>query len=128
MPNLDKLVDVPLLGKFLAKITPEWLGLGNVENTRDAEKYVAFASGSAVANQVKNALVVRLKGGRTEGTDLFTYDGSGTKSINITAAKIGAVAVSQGTSNAGKIFYVNDSGEAALIDLATLKSMLDSLA
>lgn len=132
MANLPDVVTVPLLGRFLTKmrefITPAWLGLGNVNNTADSEKYVAFASRAGTADKVKYNLVFRFNGGRTEGTNMWTYDGSTSRSINITADKIGAVAVSQGTANAGKIFYVNNNGEAALIDIATLKTMLDGLA
>lgn len=71
-------------------VTAEQLGLGDVENTRDSVKNVAFASESGVARKIKNNLVIRLNGGRTEGTDMFTYDGSAGKSINVTLAKLGA--------------------------------------
>lgn len=131
MSNIPDVVTVPRLSRFLDKlkdlITPEWLGLGNVDNTADSSKYVAYASSAGTANNTKNNLVLRLKGGRTEGTDLFTFNGSTSKSVNITAAKIGAVAVSQGTAKAGTILYVNDSGEVETIDLATLKSLLNSI-
>lgn len=71
-------------------VTPEWLGLGNVDNTADSEKNVAFASVAAAARKVNYSLVVRLKGGQTEGTDMWTYDGSTSKSMNITPEKIEA--------------------------------------
>lgn len=132
MANINDVVTVPRLSQFLTNlrelITPAWLGLGNVNNTADSEKYVAFASRAGTADKAQYALTIRLKGGRTEGTDMWTYNGATSRSINVTADKIGAVAVSQGTANAGKIFYVNDEGNAELIDIATLKTMLDSLA
>lgn len=68
------------------------LGLDKVDNTPDSEKNVSFASEAGKARQIINALIIRFKGGNTEGTDLWTYDGSGGKSINITPAKIGASA------------------------------------
>lgn len=71
-------------------VTAEQIGLGNVDNTPDSQKNVAFASEAGTARKAKNNLIVRLKGGRTEGTDLFTYDGSTAKSVNITPANIGA--------------------------------------
>ena len=108
-------------------VTKAQLGLENVNNTSDSEKHVLYAGTTGEADKVKNNLTVRLNGGRTEGTDMWTYNGSTARSINITAAKVGAVAQSQGTSKAGMIFYVNDQGKADLIDLATLKSMLDNL-
>lgn len=37
-----------------------------------------------------NSLIIKLNGGSTEGTSLFTYDGSGAKIINITPSAIGA--------------------------------------
>lgn len=107
-------------------VTADQIGLGNVDNTADSAKNVAFASEAGTARKIKYNLVVRLKGGRTEGTDMWTYDGATSKSINVTAAKIGAVAASQGTSNAGKILWVNDSGEVEPLDIASLKALLDS--
>ena len=128
MANTDKVVTVPRLSRFLVKlkeiITPEWLGLGNVDNTSDASKHVAYASNANAAAKVNNSLTIRFKGGRTEGTDLWTYNGSAGKSINITAAKIGAVAVSQGASYAGNLLIVNNEGNVEPIDIATLKTML----
>ena len=38
------------------------------------------------------SVVIKLNGGVTEGTNMFTYDGSAAKSINITPAGIGAAA------------------------------------
>ena len=107
-------------------VTADQVGLGNVDNTSDAEKNVAFASEAATGRKVKYSLIIRLKGGNTEGTDKWTFDGSTSKSINVTAAKIGAVAVSQGTSNAGKILYVGSDGNVTQIDIATLKTLLES--
>ena len=45
---------------------------------------------------IKNptSVVIKLNGGTTEGTNMFTYDGSTAKSINITPAAIGAAASS----------------------------------
>lgn len=127
MADINNVIDTDRLGLALSQITPEWLGLGNVNNTPDSAKYVAYASSAGMANALKNNLVIRLKGGRTEGTDQFTFDGATAKSVNITAAKVGAVAVSQGTTNAGKLLYVNSAGEVTPIDLATLKTLLDAL-
>ena len=43
------------------------------------------------------SMVIKLNGGGTEGTNMFTYTGSTAKSINITASSIGAAAASHGT-------------------------------
>lgn len=77
-------------------ITPESIGLGNVDNTHDSEKSVSFASTAGVANKTKGAMTVRLKGGDVEGTNKFTFDGSTGKSVNITPASIGAAASENG--------------------------------
>ena len=45
-----------------------------------------------MARKVKYPLTIRFKGGDTEGTDKWTYDGSTSRSVNITPAKIGASA------------------------------------
>lgn len=51
------------------------------------------AGGAATsANKVNSSLVVKLNGGTTEGTNQFTFDGSATKSVNVTPSAIGASA------------------------------------
>ena len=49
------------------------------------------------ANKVNSNLIVKLNGGATEGTNLFTFNGSAAKTINITPNAIGAAASSHGT-------------------------------
>ena len=124
MPNLDNIIDTDLLAIALEQITPEWLGLGNVDNTADNDKYVAYAQRAGNADKVQNTLTLRLNGGRTEGSNMWTFDGSTGRTINVTPAKVGAVAVAQGSSNAGKLLYVNASGNVEPIDIDTLKTML----
>ena len=41
-----------------------------------------------------NSVIIKLNGGTTEGTNLFTYNGSSAKTINITAGSIGAASAS----------------------------------
>ena len=56
------------------------------------------AGGAATsANKVNQSIKIQLNGGTTEGTNQFTFDGSGAKTINITAASINAAASSHGT-------------------------------
>ena len=51
--------------------------------------------GSATsANKVNTNLVIKLNSGTTEGTNMFTFNGSTAKTINITASSIGASASS----------------------------------
>lgn len=56
-----------------------------------------------------NSLVIKLNGGSTEGTNMFTYDGSGAKSLSITPSSIGAAAASHSHNYAGS----SSSGGAA---------------
>lgn len=127
MSIISDVITTPRLRRALDKITPEWLGLGNVDNTADTDKYVAYAQRAGVADKTQYALTLRLNGGRTEGSNMWTFDGSTSRTINVTAAKVGAVAVSQGTAKAGTILYVNDSGEVTTLDIAGLKALLDSV-
>jgi hypothetical protein len=56
------------------------------------------AGGAATsANKVNQNITIKLNGGGTEGTNLFTFNGSAAKSINITPSSIGAAASSHGT-------------------------------
>ena len=56
------------------------------------------AGGAATsANKVNTNLAIKLNGGTTEGTNLFTFNGSAAKTINITPSSIGAAASSHGT-------------------------------
>lgn len=45
-----------------------------------------------LADKVKNPLTIKLNNGSTEGTNLFTYDGSASKTINISLDTLGAAA------------------------------------
>ena len=60
----------------------------------------ASAGGAATsANKVNNSLKIQLNGGTTENTNLFTFNGSAAKTVNITASGIGAAASSHSHSN-----------------------------
>lgn len=52
------------------------------------------ADNATTANKVAQALVVKLNGGTAEGTSQFTFNGSAAKTVNITAASVGAAAAS----------------------------------
>lgn len=67
--------------------------LANVDETKDVDKYVKFAQEAGVARKSQGAITIRFDGGRTEGTNQFTYDGNVAKSVNITPEKINAAAV-----------------------------------
>ena len=58
----------------------------------DTTKYAGSATQGGAANSVANKITVKLNSGTTEGTNLFTFDGSAAKTINITPSAIGASA------------------------------------
>lgn len=60
-----------------------------VDNTPDSEKMVKFASEAGHARKVDNALTLRINGGDNEGTDKWTFDGSTSRSVNLTPKKLG---------------------------------------
>lgn len=52
--------------------------------------YAGSSSAGGAANSVKTNLTIKLNSGTTEGTNLFTFNGSTAKSIDITPSAIGA--------------------------------------
>lgn len=52
------------------------------------------------ASKVNNDLTVKFNNGTTEGTNMFTFNGSVAKSVNITPSAIGAAAASHGAHTA----------------------------
>lgn len=78
----------------------EWNNKANASHTHTKSQITDFPA--SLKNP--NSIVIKLNGGSTEGTNLFTYDGSGAKSINITPSAIGAASSSHGHST---IDYLN---------------------
>lgn len=62
------------------------------DHVHPAQTTISGNAGSA--NKVNSNLVIKLNSGSTEGTNLFTFNGSAAKTINITASSIGAAASS----------------------------------
>lgn len=67
-----------------------------------------------------SSLVIKLNGGATEGTNMFTYDGSAAKSFNITPSSIGA-ATSGHTHNYAGSSSAGGNANAA-VKLATARN------
>ena len=72
-------------------------GSSNAAAGNHTHNYAGSSSAGGAANSVKTNLIIKLNGGSTEGTDLFTFNGSTAKTINITPSSIGAAASSHGT-------------------------------
>lgn len=70
--------------------------LSEKSDTDHTHNYAGSSSAGGAANSVKTKLTVKLNGGSTEGADLFTYNGSTAKTVNITPSAIGAAASSHG--------------------------------
>lgn len=81
-------------------LTAEGLVLGNGNKTvkvlsKGTSGQILKSTGSGVEwadNKVANTLTVKLNSGTAEGSNMFTFDGSNAKSVNITPAAIGASA------------------------------------
>ena len=86
-------------------ITPAGIGAAAASHTHN---YAGSSSAGGAANSVKTSLVVKLNGGTTEGTNMFTFNGSAAKSINITPSSIGAAAASHNHTHAN----ISDFDEA----------------
>ena len=74
--------------------------LAGKSDTGHTHKYAGSSSAGGAAtsaNKVNSNLVVKLNSGTTEGTNLFTFNGSAAKTINITPSGIGAANASHGT-------------------------------
>lgn len=70
-------------------------GSGNLSiatTTNHTHNYAGSDSAGGPANSVKTNLIIKLNGGTNEGNNLFTFNGSAAKTINITPAAIGASA------------------------------------
>ena len=71
--------------------------LNRKASSSHTHNYAGSSSAGGAANSVKTSLIVKLNGGSTEGTNMFTFNGSAAKTINITPSSIGAAAASHGT-------------------------------
>lgn len=70
-------------------------GSGNLNittTTNHTHNYAGSPSAGGPANSVKSSLTIKLNGGTNEGNNLFTFNGSAAKTINITPSAIGASA------------------------------------
>lgn len=64
---------------------PSWIG--SSKPTYTASEVGALASGGTAVNasKVANSFIFKVAGGSTEGTNLYTFDGSAAKTINVVA-------------------------------------------
>ena len=91
--KLDTARTISLTGSITGSGTFD--GSGNLSiatTTNHTHNYAGSSSAGGAANSVKSNLTIKLNSGSTEGTNLFTFNGSTAKTINITPASIGASA------------------------------------
>lgn len=79
-----------------------------------------YAEFQSISGALANSLAIKLNGGTTEGTNLFTFNNSASKTINITPSAIGAAAASHTHS------YLPLSGGTLTGNLQIQKSIGDS--
>lgn len=78
------------------EVTAEQVGAAKSGHTHNYAGSSSAGGAATSANKVNKSLTVKLNGGSTEGTNLFTFNGSAAKSVNITPSAIGAAASSHG--------------------------------
>ena len=84
-------------GHAISDVTDLQTALDGKAASTHTHKYAGSSSAGGAAtsaNKVNKSLTVKLNSGTTEGTNLFTFNGSAAKSIDITPANIGAAASS----------------------------------
>lgn len=108
-----------------ATITPANIGAAASSHTHSyaatnhTHNYAGSSSAGGAANSVKTNLVIKLNSGTTEGTNMFTFNGSAAKSINITPSAIGAAASSHTHSYASSSHTHNYAGSSSAGGAAT---------
>lgn len=66
-------------------------GVARIVGKVFASEFVGKLTGNSdTATRVANNIAIKLNGGTKEGTNLFTFNGSAAKTVNITPASIGA--------------------------------------
>ena len=72
--------------------------LAKKADSSHTHNYAGSSSAGGAANSVKTNLIIKLNGGSTEGTNLFTFNGSTAKTVNITPSAIGAAPTSHAST------------------------------
>ena len=97
-------------------------GITDAAAKNHTHNYAGSSSAGGAANSVANSIAIKLNGGTTEGTNLFTYNGSAGKTINITPAGIGAAASGHTHNYAGSGSAGGSANSAVKLDTATAGS------
>ena len=106
----------------LSGLTKADVGLDQVDNTADSGKSVKYASTAGTADKTKASFVVKLNGGTTEDSDMYTFTGATAKTVNITPAKIGAVADSGGTLKGALVANSTSSADLSTTQMRNISA------
>ena len=79
---------------YVTEMTTKLAGKSDTGHTHNYAGSSSAGGAATSANKVNKNIVVKLNGGNTEDTNLFTFNGSTAKTINITPSNIGAAASS----------------------------------
>lgn len=109
---------------------PDWIG--SSKPTYTASEVGALASGGTAVNasKVANALILKVNSGTTEGTNLYTFNGSAAKTLDIKAGNnvtLTAAAGSLTISSTSTTYEVATSSSNGLMS-STDKAKLDGIA
>ena len=92
----------------IANVTNLQSILDGKSDSSHTHKYAGSSSAGGAAtsaNKVNSSLTVKLNGGTTEGTNMFTFNGSAAKSMNITPSAIGAA---ESSHNHNTLYYTKE--------------------
>ena len=107
-----------------AAVGSETSSFARGDHVHPAQTTITGNAGSAT--KVNNNLTIKLNGGSTEGTNLFTFNGSAAKTVNVTPNSIGAAASSHTHNYAGSGSAGGTANSAARLDLARLAGSSNS--
>lgn len=106
---------------------PDWIG--SSKPTYTASEVGALASGGTAVNasKVANALILKVNSGTTEGTNLYTFNGSAAKTLNIKAGNNVTLTAAAGSLTISSTYGVATSSSNGLMS-STDKAKLDGIA
>ena len=81
---------------YVQEVSSKLAGKSDIGHTHNYAGSSSAGGAATSANKVNANLAIKLNSGTTEGTNLFTFNGSAAKTVNITPSSIGAAASNHG--------------------------------
>lgn len=102
MNTLNELADAisdhqDVYDAYVQEVSSKLAGKSDTGHTHNYAGSSSAGGAATSANKVNTNLTIKLNSGTTEGTNLFTFNGSAAKTVNITPSSIGAAGSSHGT-------------------------------